>query len=96
MLFWQLRIGKEKYFMEIFWKRIAFLENELPDKSYEAGYSQTLDGFIRISIEKSTQETPFSMIISVKNATGEIFVFPEISFAIANNIVYIYAIQNHQ
>lgn len=104
------RICEEKMILTLLWsnatfedfqdpinflhKRIAFLENDLTSNRMVTDYSQMLSSYIKIKIEKDNQETPYVMAIKLVSDDNDHFNFPEVSFAIQGDTVYIYAIQN--
>ena len=77
-------------------KRIAFLESNVKLEDITTDYSNYLNGNINIKILKDNiyNETPYKMVIDIKNSKGEIYSFPQIKFGIENDTVYFYAIQN--
>lgn len=76
-------------------KRIAFLESKVVETSQSLDYSTTLEGNLNIYIQKDMMETPYKMVINLRNAADEVFEFPQVKFGIADDVIYIYAIQNY-
>lgn len=77
-------------------KRINFMKNDISCNE-EFGYSDILKGNVSLEIKKDVinNETPYQMIFKVTSENGEEYVFPRIKLGISDDVVYIYAIQNH-
>lgn len=77
-------------------KRINFMKNDISCKE-EFGYSDILKGDVSLEIKKDVinNETPYQMIFKVISENGDEYVFPRIKLGISDDVVYIYAIQNH-
>lgn len=77
-------------------KRIDFIKNDITCIN-EFGYSEVLKGNVSLEIKNDiiNNETPYQMVIKVTSENGDEYVFPRIKLGISDDIVYIYAIQNH-
>ena len=77
-------------------KRINFIKNDITCIN-ELGYSEVLKGNVSLEIKKDiiNNETPYQMVIKVMSENNDKYVFPRIKFGISDDIVYVYAIQNH-
>lgn len=77
-------------------RRIKFLNSDLSKNKINA-FIPIFNSYLKVGIvkDKEYNETPYKLVSSLNSDEG-IYYFPEIKFGIADNTLYIYAIQNRE